>query len=518
MSKPFDLKRVTIVSFIVLLALLFALEFGPGRRGNKAQEISKEVVAHVGNKKIMLDDVLRNINREIEPFLKDPELAQGYYRNVLDQLVESAFLEQQAPREGITISNSELLAHLQQYAAFHKNGQFDPSTYQKLVQSSTGLTTVAFEKEQRAHIARLKLHQFLSHLSYISDEELYAEYALAANKADVRFVRFSPTQLASQIGTPTPKEMLKFVEENLKAIEETYQQNSHDYAEPERLQLRQIFIERSEDSPEASELAKKKAETLLASLQQGADFASLARESSDDLETKAKGGDLGWKDALGLPPLLASTVFNMKVGEISPPLETPRGYFIYKIEERSESHTLPLQTVQPQIALTLWTQQKSEQRARTEAEKALSALLNGNSLDRLFPSPPAALGNLSASLVQKSANDKPVAVSTGLFGANHVSIPQLGDNETLKKHIFQTTTPGPIREIQILGQDLLVLEVIERQHPSLEGFQQEESKLREAFQKYRAQQTLSKLVQQMKTQEQLQLFPEKLKRLSSSDL
>ncbi|MCL2314918.1 MAG: SurA N-terminal domain-containing protein, partial [Proteobacteria bacterium] len=360
MSKPFDLKRGAILLFIILLALVFASEFGPGRRGKTAQEVSNEVVAHIGNKKIMLDDVLKEtsarVGQDITPLLRDPAFASGDYRKnlealverSLEQLVELALLEQQAPNEGIAISNSELLAHLQKNPAFHKDGQFDSNTYQRLVQSNTGLTTVAFEKEQRTHIARLKLQQFLSRLSYISDEELYAEYALMANKANVRFVRFSPAQLAAQMTTPpTPRELEKFVGENSKAIEEAYQQNSQDYVEPERLHLRQIFIERSADTLESSEITKKKAEKLAEALQQGADFASLARESSDDAETKTNGGDMGWKDALGLPPLLATTVFNMKTGEISPPLETPRGYLIYKVEERSESQTKPLQTVQP---------------------------------------------------------------------------------------------------------------------------------------------------------------------------
>ncbi|MCL2313624.1 MAG: hypothetical protein FWC28_00005, partial [Proteobacteria bacterium] len=198
------------------------------------------------------------------------------------------------------------------------------------------------------------------------------------------------------------------------------------------------------------------------------------------------------------------------------PLETPRGYLIYKVEERSESQTKPLQTVQPQIALALWTQQKSEQLARIEAEKALANLLKGNSLDKLFPPSPTELGELSTSLSQKPISNKPVAVSTGSFGANYLSIPQLGNNEILKNLIFQTTTPGPIHEIQTLGQDFLVLEVIERQHPSEEGFQQEKNKLRETFQNFRAQQTLPRLVQQMKAQKQLQLFPEKLKKLYSN--
>ncbi|MCL2011961.1 MAG: SurA N-terminal domain-containing protein [Cystobacterineae bacterium] len=530
MSKPFNFKRIAIFTFILVLAAVFTLEFGPGQRGTTAQKVSGEVVALVGNKKITLNDIRQNIDPETQQRLSSPELAtfvEGYYLSILDRLVDAAFLEQQAPREGIAISNAELLAHLQQYPRFHKEGRFDPTTYQQqITQSRPGRTTVAFEQELRADMAREKLYQFLGHLGYVSEEEIHAEYLLSANKADVRFVRFSPAQLAVNIGKPTPKELSKFIEKNLKTLEEDYQKNIAEHTEPERLRLRQIFIERPASTPEttepapkeADELARKKAEELWTALQQGADFASLARNSSEQLETKDKGGDMGWVEAPQLPPLLANTVFNMKVGETSSLLETQNGYFIYKIEERSESHPKPFPAVQQEIALRLWTQQKSEMLARTEAQKALAELLNGKPLELLFPPTPAELGQLGASLPpQQPAQEKPTAVSTGLFGINYSSIPKLGEDEALQRLIFQTTTPGPIREIQTLGNDLLVLEVLERQHPTEEGFQNEKNNLREILQKYRMQRAQAELIQQMKAQEQPQLFPEKLKRPSPSD-
>jgi len=523
MTKPFNIKRIIIVTFIVLLAVLFALEFGPGSRRSTAQEIASEVVAQVGTKKITLSDVLGAINPEMEPLLRNPELAElvkGYYANILEQLVDAAFLEQQAPREGIAVSNAQLLAHLQQNQAFHQDGQFNPSTYQKIVQANLGLTTVAYERELRANIARYTLQQLLQHVSYVSDEEIYAEYTQNAHQADVRFVRFSPAGLAMHVGAPTPKELAQFIEENSKTLEETYQQNIHDYQEPERLRLRHIFVERPANASdgvapkEAAEAARTKAEALSASLQQGADFASLARESSEDLETKANGGDLGWVEAFQLPPLLANTVFAMKTGETSPPLETHRGYFIYRLEERKEPSQKPLQAVQQEMALSLWTQQKSAQKAYAQAQQALAELLKGKSLDALFPPAPAELGSL-ASFSPRPSQDKPVAVTTGLFGIAHPSIPKLGDNAALKNLIFQMTTPGPLREIQTLGQDFLVMEVIERQGPTEAGFERAKAGLRETLLKYRAQQTQADIVKHMKATEKPQLFLEKLNKLSN---
>ncbi|WP_350637040.1 peptidylprolyl isomerase, partial [Pseudoalteromonas sp. GW168-MNA-CIBAN-0100] len=69
-----------------------------------------------------------------------------------------------------------------------------------------------------------------------------------------------------------------------------YEQSKAQYVEPEKRRVSHILIDNSEDD----DAAKAKAESLLAQLNAGADFAQLAESSSDDIVSAEMGGDLEW--------------------------------------------------------------------------------------------------------------------------------------------------------------------------------------------------------------------------------
>ena len=81
--------------------------------------------------------------------------------------------------------------------------------------------------------------------------------------------------------------------------------------------------------------ARKLAEDIVKQLRGGADFAKLAEQYSEDLASKAAGGDFGViKISSEYPPELKNAVFAMKPGEISEPLRQPTAFYIIRVEER----------------------------------------------------------------------------------------------------------------------------------------------------------------------------------------
>lgn len=76
------------------------------------------------------------------------------------------------------------------------------------------------------------------------------------------------------------------------------------------------------------EAAKARIDTLHARLAGGADFAELARESSDDAMTAPQGGDLGWFPGSAFGPEFASQVPALADGAFSAPFRTPAGWHI----------------------------------------------------------------------------------------------------------------------------------------------------------------------------------------------
>lgn len=81
--------------------------------------------------------------------------------------------------------------------------------------------------------------------------------------------------------------------------------------------------------------AKKKADEVYNKAKSGEDFAKLAKEYSDDSSNAQKGGELGDFGKGVMVSEFEKTVFAMKEGEISKPVETQFGYHIIKLNKKS---------------------------------------------------------------------------------------------------------------------------------------------------------------------------------------
>lgn len=81
--------------------------------------------------------------------------------------------------------------------------------------------------------------------------------------------------------------------------------------------------------------ARAKAESIRKRLAAGEDFATLAKQESDDSATAIKGGDVGeFKHGKMVPPF-EQAAFALKPGDISEPVRSPFGYHIIQVESRS---------------------------------------------------------------------------------------------------------------------------------------------------------------------------------------
>lgn len=91
---------------------------------------------------------------------------------------------------------------------------------------------------------------------------------------------------------------------------------------------RHILIKVNELVPDAE--AKRKAQLLKDRLDKGADFAELARTSSNDLSA-TKGGDLGWLYEGDTVPEFERAMNALSVDEISMPIKSPFGWHIIQV-------------------------------------------------------------------------------------------------------------------------------------------------------------------------------------------
>ncbi|PHD60522.1 peptidylprolyl isomerase PrsA [Bacillus wiedmannii] len=80
------------------------------------------------------------------------------------------------------------------------------------------------------------------------------------------------------------------------------------------------------DENEAKEIKKK--------LDAGASFEELAKQESQDLLSKDKGGDLGYFNSGRMAPEFETAAYKLKVGQISNPVKSPNGYHIIKLTDK----------------------------------------------------------------------------------------------------------------------------------------------------------------------------------------
>jgi len=130
--------------------------------------------------------------------------------------------------------------------------------------------------------------------------------------------KMSAGQVSDPIRGPSGFQLLKLVE--------TRAASEASAVTVTQVQARHILIRVDDKTTDAQ--AKAKAATLAARIAGGADFAQVARENSEDINSRTKGGDLGWFTPDQFGPEFASAVNALQDQQVSPPIRTEAGWHI----------------------------------------------------------------------------------------------------------------------------------------------------------------------------------------------
>ena len=138
-------------------------------------------------------------------------------------------------------------------------------------------------------------------------------------------------------------------------VQAAYDSNKGNLMKPGEYHLAQIFlmVSASADKGVIDALQRRAEDLARKAHAKGADFATLARESSDDKDSAAKGGDLGWINGQMLLPEIRNIVASMGKGEISQAVHTPAGFHVVKLIDVKPSTVAPLAEVRDGLIGTL---------------------------------------------------------------------------------------------------------------------------------------------------------------------
>ncbi len=475
-------RRYGSYLFIAALAILFALQWGPGSQGCDTRIQDEETAATVNGKPIPLKDFARSYAQQSDNFRRQGVPADmlkqfGIHKQVLDQLVNSELLSQAAEARGLTTSNEELRKVLKDAPAFQKDGKFNKEQYLDWVRQVEGTTEIFFEDKLRRQLAAQKLLELVEASVAVSDEEVKAKYVKEGDTANVSFVRFSPTMYSEKIAQPKPAELDAWIKANEPAIAEYYEKNKFSFFEQEKAHVKQILLKVPPDADDAkkAEIKQRAENTRKDIVDNKKDFSEIAKAVSEDLETKQKGGDLGYVERLALPGAFADLVFALKPGEVTQPVETPMGWFVGTLVDKKAPEQRPLETVKREIAAQLFVKEKARALAKADADKALAEAKAGKKLSELYPASKTEGGSNPFAF---AAETKPEAKETGSFNSTAEDLPQLGKEPALKKMIFDMKAPGLIDQVLNVGDTLVVATVDERKQPSDTDFDTQKEQLK----------------------------------------
>ncbi len=119
-------------------------------------------------------------------------------------------------------------------------------------------------------------------------------------------------------------------------ISDYYTKHADELKAPESVHLKNIVIRFGEGNSEA--LVKQKVDDISRLIKEGRDFSELAKLYSQGPHAQ-DGGDAGFVEKGQMRKEFEDAVFNLKAGEVSEPIKTETGYYIFKVEEKKEGYT-----------------------------------------------------------------------------------------------------------------------------------------------------------------------------------
>jgi peptidyl-prolyl cis-trans isomerase C len=276
-----------------------------------------EVVAKVGGKEIKKSELIDRASA-IRARLQIDDSTVSFYQKVLEELIGAELLFQSSMARGFSPTEEEVGG---QIAALRARFPGEAEFTQGL--SAQGLTLEELQKMMSRDMAIEKLIE---------------------------------TEIVPRVSVS---------EESKKAF---YEENSEQMKRPEQAKLSHILVRvESDASPEIRGQAQKKAVDLHRRLEAGEDFATLARENSDDPGSKAKGGDLSWVARGQTVPAFETAAFALQPGQTSDVVETQFGFHIIRLAELKPSELIPYEEVRERIG-TFLSQQRLQEEIQGEVE------------------------------------------------------------------------------------------------------------------------------------------------------
>jgi len=382
--------------WIIAIAFIASIAFMYGRSAFQGER--QESLAEVNGVAISYQDFLQVYQNTYEIYQEQleeeisPQLEQYLRSQVLLEMARNELLWQEAKKAEIKVSQEEVnetvLEIMRPFGSQEAFVNF--LDYRNILYSEV-------EEDIEKQLAINKLTQTISNSVAVTEEELKNHWIIENERIGISYVVVKPEKYKDEIEV-TKEELEEYYEEykenfrmpekvkvdyilikpedfadkiseaSKEELENYYQGNLSFFSFPEERRASHILIQIADTAnSEDDEKAKEKIEEIEKELKGGADFATLAREYSEDSASAEKGGDLEFFTYYEMVPSFSEAVFSLEeIGEVSEIVKTPFGYHLIKLTEIKASYVKPFQEVEERLG-QMWKDEKSEVLAQEEA-------------------------------------------------------------------------------------------------------------------------------------------------------
>ena len=297
-----------------------------------------------------------------ETLSNDSNYMANFRQSVLDNLINEKLIDQSAKDLSIRISDERIKETIRNMPEFQVEGVFDNNRYLAIINQAGFYQSSNFRDYLRVEMARRQLSQALVATEFNLPYQEVLQQKLQSQTRNIRYATVSAKKFEAGIEVSEEdiknyyqanqvrfenKEKVKvnFIRLNVEDIANNievsdedvanyYQENIASFTKAEQRRVSHILIEFIEGDSASEASAKTQAETVLARLAEGEDFADLAKALSSDTFSGENGGDLEYIEQGVMDPAFDEAAFALtSVGETTQLVKTSFGYHIIKLTE-----------------------------------------------------------------------------------------------------------------------------------------------------------------------------------------
>lgn len=446
---------------IIGVGAVFVLYLGIG--GVTGPSAAPEVVVAVGERTFDARDVAR-VRAQQEAELRrnlgdayDAEAASDF----LDQsaaalLMRRALLAEAGQRMGLQVDDAEIRAYLRRLpGAADPQGRLDRIAVTAYAEREFG-SLRDFQEVLREEILATKAARRIADAASVSEAEARAALRRETTELQLAVVELDASQGADPSEVPDAAVDALLAEEPQR-VREAYEARRDEFDRPEEVRARHILVKVEQGAPEEEvAAAREKIRAIRERLVQGADFAEVAREVSEDPGSQERGGDLGFFPRDRMLPAFEQAAFSLEPGVLSEPVRSGFGFHLIRVEEKRAARVVPFDEASRQVARDLVARDRARRAARERAE-ALSAAIRGG-----------------ASLVEAARQQEvPIQRPDPFRWRPDGFVPGVGPAPEVMSAAFALTEGAPSDPtLHTPGSDRFVLiQLLERQEPDAESLE-----------------------------------------------